>query len=741
MALTRRKKRRIRRIILAVLGIIICIAAVISLPTVMKVLKLRNEAVAIAAKSKADDFKSTQTTVAYDSKGSVLLTMRASKDMYYVTYSEIPQVIKDAFVVTEDKKFYSHKGIDYFSILRAIIANQKSDEIEQGASTITQQLARNVYLKQEVTWDRKITEMFLARELEKKYSKQQILEFYINNIYFANGYYGIEAAARGYFSKGVSELTTSEMVFLAAIPNSPGRYDPVKNINSTLERRNLVLLQMYEDGKLNTVSYHTALGEEIVLNEQQNHHNNYVDTYVKRCATESLMKAYGFSFQNNFENESAYNAYCDKYDQFYSTCQQKLFGGGYTIYTSIDTDKQKALQEAVDNALADETEVNDEGVYALQGAATCIDNSTGNVVAIVGGRTQDYDGYTLNRAYQSYRQPGSTIKPLNVYTPYLQLGATPDSIVTDEAIEGGPANADRNYSGDMTLREAVRVSKNTVAWSIYEKITPKAGTAFLIKSGFRKVFVDKDRVAGALGGFTYGVTTEEMAGGYAAIENDGIYRTPTCITQITTIDGREIVNTSDRGTKVYEKDACRMMTDMLQTVVSEGTGAAAAIDNAIVAGKTGTTNDNKDSWFVGYSRYYTTSVWVGYDMPKTITRSINDNKTIWHDYMEKIHAGMPQLPFAQYTVKQAESATQQASSKAATIHSEPETVTNVRIPSLPSYTAPADIAVTGPAVPVQGSVSGLEHNAATLPRGDNDADISGLGDRDASGDSSRPNTQ
>ena len=285
------------------------------------------------------------------------------------------------------------------------------------------------------------------------------------------------------------------------------------------------------------------------------------------------------------------------------------------------------------------------------------------------------------------------------------------------------------------------MSNNTVAWSIYEKITPKAGTAFLIKSGFRKVFVDKDRVAGALGGFTYGVTTEEMAGGYAAIENDGIYRTPTCITQITTIDGREIVNTSDRGTKVYEKDACRMMTDMLQTVVSEGTGAAAAIDNAIVAGKTGTTNDNKDSWFVGYSRYYTTSVWVGYDMPKTITRSINDNKTIWHDYMEKIHAGLPQLPFAQYTVKQAESATQQASSKAATIHSEPETVTNVRIPSLPSYTAPADIAVTGPAVPVQGSVSGLEHNAATLPRGDNDADISGLGDRDASGDSSRPNTQ
>ena len=184
-----------------------------------------------------------------------------------------------------------------------------------------------------------------------------------------------------------------------------------------------------------------------------------------------------------------------------------------------------------------------------------------------------------------------------------------------------------------------------------------------------------------------------------------------------------------------------MMTDMLQTVVSEGTGAAAAIDNAIVAGKTGTTNDNKDSWFVGYSRYYTTSVWVGYDMPKTITKSINDNKTIWHDYMEKIHAGLPKLPFAQYTVKQTETGTQKASSQAVTAHSEPETVTNVQIPSLPQYTIPADIAVTGAVVPAQATVPGAEYNAATLPMGDSDADISGLGDKDVSRAAQVPNTQ
>ncbi|MDD6797850.1 MAG: transglycosylase domain-containing protein [Clostridia bacterium] len=706
MALSRRKKRKIRRIIMSVLLGAICMAAIIAAPTVMKVMRLRQEAVNIVSKSTADSFKSTQTTVAYDTDGNVLLTMRAAKDMYYVTYDMIPQEVKDAFVVTEDKKFFSHKGIDYLSIVRAIIANEQSDEIEQGASTITQQLARNVFLTQEVTWNRKITEMFVARELEKRYTKEQILEFYINNIYFANGYYGIEAAARGYFNKSINELTLSQMAFLAAIPNNPNRYDPVENMENTIARRDLVLLQMYEDNKINTVNYHEALGTQIELDMQKNRHNDYVDTYVRRCATESLMKAYGFTFRNNFESEAAYNSYCEKYDQFYGMCQQKLFGGGYSIYTSIDTKKQAALQAAVDNVLAGNTETNDEGVYALQAASTCIDNSTGNVVAIVGGRSQEHEGYTLNRAYQSYRQPGSSIKPLSVYTPYLQLGATPDSVVTDEKIENGPVNADGIYSGDLTLREAVRVSKNTVAWSIYEKITPKAGTAFLINLGFKKVYVDKDKTAGALGGFTYGVTTEEMAGGYAAIENDGIYREATCITRITTVDGSEVVNTSGRGTKVYDKNASRMMVDMLKTVVEEGTGQTAAIDNAITAGKTGTTNNNKDSWFVGFSRYYTTSVWVGYDMPRTLGGNVNANKLIWHDFMEQIHVGLPRLPFAPYSDN-----------------------TKNMIPEFPAEQTSAEETTTAEASTSE-AVSGQDRDANIEGLGDRDADISNYGDKD-----------
>lgn len=716
MAMTRRKKRKIRRIIISILLVLLIAAIIRLLPTLVKIKEYRDEAVRLVSGSTADSFRSTQTTVAYDIDGNVLLTMRSSKDMYYVTYDEIPQAVKDSFIIMEDRKFFSHKGIDFLSIVRAAIANKQSDGIEQGASTITQQLARNVFLTQEVTWSRKITEMFVALELEKKYTKEQILEFYINNIYFANGYYGIEAAAKGYFNKSVNELTLSQMVFLTAIPNNPNKYDPIENPDNTLERRNLILSQMFENGKINTVNYHGAVGTEVVLDIRKNKHADYIDTYVRRCATESLMKAYGFTFRNNFESMASYNEYCDRYDEFYGMCQRKLFGGGYSIYTSIDTKKQAKLQQAVDSTLESNSEVNDEGVYALQAAAACIDNSTGNVVAVVGGRTQEHEGYTLNRAYQSYRQPGSSIKPLSVYTPYLQLGATPDSIVTDEAIENGPVNADKSYAGDITLRDAVRFSKNTVAWNIYEKITPKVGTSYLMRMGFKKIFMDSDKAAGSLGGFTYGVTAEEMAGGYAAIENDGVYREATCIMRITTIDGREIVNTSDRGSKVFDVNSARMMTDMMKTVMEEGTGRDAAMDNAVTAGKTGTTNDNKDSWLVGFSRYYTTSVWVGYDMPRMLGGDVNRSKEIWHRYMTDIHDGLPMLPFAMYS-ETSEDSGQNASSQE----------TSAQETSKPQSSSMQDISGTDVSAE---SVTGGDKDASVTGFGDSDADISNYGDKD-----------
>lgn len=735
MASRKKIKKRIRLIVFSIITLILVGAFITFAPTISRVMQLRQEALLKMTGCNADTFKSTQTTVVYDCNGQQLLTMRAAKDMYYLDISEIPIALQNAFIITEDKKFYTHKGVDYLSIVRALIANKQSNTIEQGASTITQQLARNVFLSHEVNWDRKIEEMFIAMEIENRFSKEKIMEFYCNNIYFASGFYGIEAASKGYFGKNVNELTLSQLIFLAAIPNNPNRYNPVENYNNTIERRNLILSIMYEAKMLSTNEYHTAKNEEIVLKISPTQHNNYVDTYVKRCATESMMRAAGFVFKYDFANDKEYDIYCDEYDKYYGFCQQKLFGGGYSIYTSINPKFQQYLQEAVDSNLSSNQQVNEYGKYKLQGAATCVDNSSGKVVAIVGGRTEEHEGYTINRAYQSYRQPGSSIKPLNVYTPYLQMGASPSTVVCDEEIEGGPRNADGIFAGDMILREAVRVSKNTIAWKIYDLITPRGGIGFLFNMRFKKLYMDKDKIVGALGGFSYGVTTEEMAGAYATIENDGVYRMTTCIEKIEAVDNTIVVDNKNLNVKVYDVNACRMMTDMLMTVMEEGTGVVAAIDNYACAGKTGTTNDNKDSWFCGFTRYYTMSVWTGYDMPQPIVGELQASKLIWHDFMEKVHVGLPNLPFSQYVYKgkshahgepdddfisekEEETTTQEAST---------QTATETGSTKVNPY-AEKDATVAGKG-DKDATMSAGDKNA-TMPVGDKDATMP-AGDRDA----------
>lgn len=619
-------------------------------PKAASVWRMRRIAKAFVDSSTQSTFKETKTTLVYDKNGEELCQIKSSKELYYVTFDQIPKTLANAFVVMEDRDFYNHSGIDYKAIVRAALANQKSSEIVQGASTITQQLARNIFLTQEVTWERKIEEMFIAWDLEKKYSKEEILEFYLNNIYFGNGYYGVEAAARGYFSKSVSELTLSEQAFIASIPNNPSKYNPLTNFENTLKRRDLILEQMYDTDYITSMDFYTAKSEEVVLNQpQQEREDNSVVTYVRHCATESLMKSAGFSFRDNFDTQEEQDEYESLYDTYYTRCQQMLLSGGYTIYTSFDMELQEKLQRAVDENLSQYTELSDERVYKMQGAATCIDNVTGNVVAIVGSRSQDLTGYTLNRAYQSYRQSGSAIKPLSVYLPYLQLGNTADTIVTDEPIEGGPVNSDGAYWGDMTVRDAVKYSKNTVAWKIYQEITPRVGIGYLLKMDFKKVWYDKDYNAGALGGFTYGVTTEEMAGGYAAIANDGVYRKATCIQRIDGADGETVVDESSRGLRVYDVNASRMMTSILESVVEpDGTGAAGAVDNAVIAGKTGTTNSNRDMWFCGYSAYYTTAVWIGYDYPQEI-HGYNSASAIFKQFMTEVHEDLPVQEITGYT--------------------------------------------------------------------------------------------
>lgn len=611
---------------------------------------MKQEADMLVRTSNESTFRASQTSVVYDINGDKISTLKGEKDVYYLNYDEIPVDVIAAIVSIEDKKFYQHSGIDYKAILRAVKAMIQNREVTQGASTITQQLARTVFLNQEKTWQRKVEEMFIAINLEKKYSKNKILEYYLNNIYFGNGYYGIQAASSGYFNADASELDLSQIAFLCAIPNNPTLYDPFNNMENTLGRRDRILNNMEADGKITKGACNLAKAEEITLNRPAQEKNNYVETYTYYCAIRLLMEQQGFVFQTEFESETEKDTYNSSYDLLYSECQKKLYTAGYRIYTSIDLTTQKQLQQAIDEQLVKFTDVNEEGIYKLQSAGVCIDNETGYVRAAVGGRSQEFNGYTLNRAYQSYRQPGSAIKPLIVYTPMLERGYTPDSIVTDQRIEDGPSNADGSYSGDMTLRSAMARSKNSVAWQLFEELTPKVGISYLHAMNFARVTDADEKLSSALGGFTTGVSPLEMASAYATVENDGDYRRPTCIMKITDADGNEVLATTQEETKVYKTTAARMATDMLGTVVAEGTGRGLGVTNMPSGGKTGTTNDNKDGWFAGFTKYYTTSVWVGYDMPEKLPGLTGSSYPgqIWHSFMEQIHEGLAPAEFLPY---------------------------------------------------------------------------------------------
>ncbi len=614
------------------------------------ILALRTKAERIAEQSTEADFKSALTSVVYDSNGEKISTLRSEKASYYLTYEELPRWAVDVMLVTEDKKFYAHEGVDFAANVRALYYLVKNrGEITQGGSTITQQLARNIYLTNEVSYERKLVEVFLAWELEELYSKNEILEFYLNNIYFGNGYYGIQAAAYGYFGRSVKDLSLSETIFICAVPNNPSLYDPLVRMNKTLERRDRMLGQLLNDGKITKAEYDQAVAEEIVLGKNTVSRHNYVETYVYYCAIRALMEQDGFTFRTSFSGEEDKAAYEEHYEAAYAYWQQKLYTGGYRIYTSIDLDKQSLLQQAVNEGTAGFTEVNEEGIYKLQASAVCIDNETGYVVAIVGGREQEYAGYTLNRAYQSFRQPGSSIKPLIIYTPWFERGLTPDTMVLDAKFEGGPKNSG-SYLGEITVRTAVEQSKNTVAWKLFSELTPETGLSYLKTMKFRRI-VDTDYVpAASLGGLTYGASSLEMASAYAALENDGIFRSPTCILRITDMDGKEVVGDTIRKTRVYEQNAARTMTDVLKGVMTVGTARKKNLENAVAAGKTGTADDRKDGWFIGYTAYYTTSVWVGCDLPKEIEDLSGSSYplSIWKDYMDRIHEGLPVVDFEPY---------------------------------------------------------------------------------------------
>ena len=541
-----------------------------------------------------------------------------------------------------------------------------------GGSTITQQLARNIFLNFETTYSRKIQEMFIAVALEQKYSKEQILEFYLNNVYFSNGYYGIESAAEAYFNKDANDLSISQIAFLCAIPNSPSRFDPYDHPEATMERRDKILKNMYEEGYISQAQYDRSIAEEIkVLPKKETESNDYAETYIIKCATESLMKANGFEFKTTFRTTSEEEKYDEEYEEMYSNCKQSLYTGGYRIYTSIDMDLQKQLQESVSSKLSMFTEKTDDGIYKVQGAAVTIDNETGRVAAIVGGREEDQEGYGLNRAYQSFRQPGSAIKPLLVYAPALEKGYTPYSTVDDSRMTGEDAvsNAGYSYSGSISLRRAVQKSSNVATYRLYQELGPENCLEYLENMNFKGLDPkDYKYDTTCLGGFTNGTTVVEMAAGYATLANDGKYRTPTCIVKITDSDKNVIVPDEQKSHDIYSTNAARMMTDVLESCVtaSYATASGCKLDVDMPAAcKTGTTSNYVDGWLCGYTPYYTTAVWVGMDVYQSVDNLKGNTYPayIWKNFMDKAHQLLERKEFDTYLGEEEEKATTRATTE------------------------------------------------------------------------------
>ena len=614
------------------------------------IFSLRREALEAVENSTIEDMQGQRVGTIYDADGGIIAELKNERNIRYLTSEEIPRTVKDAFVSIEDKRFYKHNGVDFFALTRAVTKLINKDAITQGGSTITQQLARNVFLTHEVSWQRKVKEMFIAWELEKKYTKDEILEFYVNNIFYANNCYGIESASQKYFGKTISECSISEVAFLCAIPNSPSRFDPLENKENTLERRDVILDAMYDNDKISKEEYEAALAETITVDSHSTtYEQSWAKSYVIHCVVEEMMAADGFEFQYDFEQVTDREDYEELYDEKFAEYREKLYLSGYQIYTSIEPEQQTALQNAIDVKLEEYNTKNTNGSYALQCAATCIDNETGLVTAIVGGRSQEDVSYDYNRAYLSSRPPGSAIKPLVVYTPLLERGYTANSIVNDTKDPEGPKNSNGQYSGNISLRTAVEKSKNTVAWAKFNELGAETAMQYLLEMEFADIMPQDYTGSSALGGFTRGASTLEMSAAYTTLANGGVYRRPTCIIRVEDSYGNVVFEPKAEEKQVYEASAAEAMTDILEGVMTNGTAKGQGLEHMPSAGKTGTTNENKDGWFAGYTPYYTTSIWVGYDSPrwlKGLTGSAYPAE-IWHNFMEEIHTGLPVKNFGE----------------------------------------------------------------------------------------------
>jgi penicillin-binding protein 1A len=562
------------------------------------------------------------------------------EDRVWVAYKDIPENLINATVAIEDQRFYKHNGVDWLRTAKGVLLMFTGGDI-QGGSTLTQQLIKNMTEYDDVTVKRKVLEIFTALEFEKAHSKSDILEWYLNKIYLSDGCYGVYTASLNYFGKELQDLSLAECASLISITNNPSLYNPYRNPDANLYRRNLVLDQMEKQGMITEAERDAAKAEPLNLqretgtSREQTVYSWYEDQVIDEVLSD-LVTQIGLSE---------------------TTASDLLYGGGLQIETCFDPDVQ-AYVDAVYNdrsSLVLDSATGQE----IQSAITIIDNSTGNVVALAGGIGEKDVSRSWSRASDTIRPPGSSIKPLAVYSPALEMGLiTPATVVDDTPIalngDAWPANSYGYYKGLTTVYEALQNSVNTVSVKVlrdyvtpnlsYQFLTERFGISSLVSA--RGSETDIALAPLALGGLTDGVSTYEMAAAYATFANNGMYKSPRAYLRVTDANGNVLLDNTGSSQPVLKESTVYYINTMLQSVIKNGTGHDANFSGMTIAGKTGTTTSNKDKWFVGYSPYYTAAVWVGYDQQERIPSTSYLAAQMWRKVMEPLHSGLENKSFA-----------------------------------------------------------------------------------------------
>lgn len=577
----------------------------------------------------------------YDSDGNQveLTRLHGEENRIWVNLDDMSPHLKDAFIAIEDQRFEKHHGVDWIRTIGVIVKPSNSG---QGGSTITQQLIKNLTDEKDVTIVRKFNEILSALNLERNYSKDEIIEAYLNTIYLSEGCYGVKTAAETYFGKDVSDLNIAECASITAITQFPGKYDPLRKPENNRQRQLRILEEMLSQGFITQEEYNEAVAYEMVFTNSENYQGSQVSD-SESGSNENKIDSYYVDYVVKTVLEDL-----QKMGYTERKAKSLLYGGGLKIYTAVDFDVQNALEDVYENyrRMPDET---------VQGAMVVM-NYEGRVLGLVGG-TGEYSGsLELNRAFQSYRQPGSSIKPLSVYGPAFEKSLNDDSVdiywstlIDDrplKEVDGKmwPTNEGGGYSGaKTTIQKGIANSLNTISARTldmigvdyaYDYITNRFHISSLSAA-------DCDYAPLATGSLTEGVSVLEMTAAYAAFGNGGAYYQPYCYYKIEDSQGNVLIETDAASTKeqALTESTGWLMNKILQTVMTSGTGRSYKISGVECFGKTGTTTDSKDRWFVGGTPEYVAAVWYGYDMPKEIVYRLSSNPagTIWETAMNEIY--------------------------------------------------------------------------------------------------------